>query len=1268
MGISSLGAKIMHKFSLFIFFLLAPIHAWAAVWSVDNDLADDPAADFTSIQEAIEAAGNGDVIIVHPGRYIENVYFMAKNIHLRSVDPASQLVAQETVIDGSRRSSTVRFFGSESASCILEGFTITNGRATNGGGIRGGTNRSTGATIRNNIIELNEAREHGGGIYACLGIIRNNLIRRNVAQSGGGLSNCNGLIEQNDIQRNEADEGAGLHLCLGTISKNNIERNEAATEGGGLVRCYNVVRDNVIHGNIAPDGGGLLICSGIVEGNVIRENIALRGAGLNNCNGTISGNTISKNRALEGGGIYGSRAFVENNQIQGNIALDYGGALAFCEGLDARNNVIEGNTAGIAGGGLYACSGEVAQNEIAANRSESGGALARFAGRIHANRFIDNSATTGGAILEVDGWILNNLFHGNRGQAGAAVAMVRGQLLNNTFVFHQALVLQDESTMEGLLYLSPGVAVRNNIFSISPLPALVVSAPAAQWSNGPERILIENNCFDQGGDALVIPSSGERWENSQALDNQFGNARDNFTSDPRLTAPDPGDPTAEAYQLASGSPCIDRATTHGLLFHPRHDLAGHGRLGGDRVDVGCLEFASGPDRDGDGLDDQSEEQIGTLARFEDTDGDGLIDSLERYRGANPLIAESATTRTLVSSTNDLQWAVMLAFQGDALKLEPGVYLGPVHSLGKTIKLLGTSPSSPTAVVDAAGIDRVLTLTGEETIAFRVERLVLTGGVDPEAAAVLGANVPLTLRHNIISSNTAALDGGVVVGVTGQIHSNRIEANQGSAILDSRGEITWNEILRNTSNEGAGLAHCVADIAHNLIEGNTALENGGGLSNCRGEIFDNQIVSNQARDGGGFYQCLGTIRYNTIDSNIASDSGGGLSRCGALIEHNQITNNHTEGFGGGIHLNTGVIKNNVIASNNARIDGGGLSACDDVIQDNEISENTAFSGAGLASCLEEVRGNRIVSNHATRDGGGLAACAGKIIDNEITENSARRGAGLFNCSGEIVENLIELNRAESDGGGIQGGEATIQSNRIRLNTAFSGGGISQADGLIQNNFIEANEAEHLGGGVYLCDGIVFGNLIQVNVAAYGGGIEGCAGSILNNTVVGNRAMNSQGGGGLQNAAARIINNIFFANSPYAMASSAEYLEPELIARNSFGDNPQGIYLLSYSGETYADKPALESAISEAAANFDDSAGMRNPYGLDGVIETTDDNDYRLDPDSRLIDSGFHVPNPPQHDLTGGWRIADGDRSGYPQIDLGAFEYNPPNASGVWRQYQ
>lgn len=118
------------------------------------------ASAFKSIQEGITAAADGDTVVVGPGTYVENIRFEGKNIVLRSTNPSDPEVVRGTIIDGGGVDSVVSFSGTEGQSCVLAGFTIQNGRADYGGGVRGGTQDSqTLATIRNNIITGNRADE-----------------------------------------------------------------------------------------------------------------------------------------------------------------------------------------------------------------------------------------------------------------------------------------------------------------------------------------------------------------------------------------------------------------------------------------------------------------------------------------------------------------------------------------------------------------------------------------------------------------------------------------------------------------------------------------------------------------------------------------------------------------------------------------------------------------------------------------------------------------------------------------------------------------------------------------------------------------------------------------------------------------------------------------------------------------------------------------------------------------------------------------------------
>ena len=177
------------------FLLLFPTYGRSAFLHVPGE--------YPTIQDAIGAANHGDTVLVAPDTYVENINFLGKNITLASIKPTDPNIVARTIIDGNTSGSVVTFNGTESPECILRGFTITGGRQVSGGGIYG--NR-TMATIEHNLIIGNTAtggtnwEGKGGGIYACDGIIRNNIIADNLAlYHGGGIYALDGIIKNNLI-------------------------------------------------------------------------------------------------------------------------------------------------------------------------------------------------------------------------------------------------------------------------------------------------------------------------------------------------------------------------------------------------------------------------------------------------------------------------------------------------------------------------------------------------------------------------------------------------------------------------------------------------------------------------------------------------------------------------------------------------------------------------------------------------------------------------------------------------------------------------------------------------------------------------------------------------------------------------------------------------------------------------------------------------------------------------------------------------------------
>ncbi len=106
---------------------------------------------FDSVQEAIDAAADGDTIIVTPGHYLSpdpwayaELQFRGKSIRVVSSKPTDFTVADQTILCG-----VVIFDGTEDPNCLLQGFKIQNHGY---GGILG---NKTHATISHCILSGN---------------------------------------------------------------------------------------------------------------------------------------------------------------------------------------------------------------------------------------------------------------------------------------------------------------------------------------------------------------------------------------------------------------------------------------------------------------------------------------------------------------------------------------------------------------------------------------------------------------------------------------------------------------------------------------------------------------------------------------------------------------------------------------------------------------------------------------------------------------------------------------------------------------------------------------------------------------------------------------------------------------------------------------------------------------------------------------------------------------------------------------------------------
>jgi len=233
---------------------------------------------YSSVQAAVDAAGDGDVIKVATGTYtdihvrngITQVVYITETVTIQggytttnwsTPDPEANLTTLDAQGQG-----RVLYIAHSAGQAVVEGLHITGGDAA---GLGGGPPW---------------AGDIGGGVCLESGArptISDNWVSDNIADNGGGLSAREGeaVLSGNRFFSNTArQKGGGLFLELShdTLSENTIMFNTAGNNGGGLffMGASTLLINNVIADNQANVTGSGLAMSEESSPRLLHNTIA----------------------------------------------------------------------------------------------------------------------------------------------------------------------------------------------------------------------------------------------------------------------------------------------------------------------------------------------------------------------------------------------------------------------------------------------------------------------------------------------------------------------------------------------------------------------------------------------------------------------------------------------------------------------------------------------------------------------------------------------------------------------------------------------------------------------------------------------------------------------------------------------------------------------------------------------------------------------------------------------------------------------------------
>lgn len=373
-------------------------------------------AEYPTIQAAVDAAEDGDCILLAPGTYFapDPWGFIADvNLNRSLTIRGSQWPPQSTVLDGQGQCGGIRCFASADSSTkiTLELLTVRNcvhpGVHTKHADLEIDScvlSNNPGGAVRAEYCEdlsmtsssiLNNSMESLGTFGAL-----------DLYMSEGAFVQC--VIESNGRDSGQTFDGGGIRLSAASLAlvQCRVANNVARSQGGGmwmqagssawLSQCTFEANSAADQGQFPGQGGGVYVQDGsiVVEDSEFRGNDAYLGGGVCALRSSVS--------------VRGS-FFIDNTSEREGAGLH----LFDSSSLDADGSWFWGNRAGGFGGAIRSYVADVSLHAcaFADNQAESGGSLHHKKGTFSAHQctFSSNSSVHSGGAITLTGESLGTL-------------------------------------------------------------------------------------------------------------------------------------------------------------------------------------------------------------------------------------------------------------------------------------------------------------------------------------------------------------------------------------------------------------------------------------------------------------------------------------------------------------------------------------------------------------------------------------------------------------------------------------------------------------------------------------------------------------------------------------------------------------------------------------------------------------------------------------------------------------------------------------------